>query len=61
MRVAPQCEYIDIYEELEKRGIKISYDFFDGNNFYTELYDLRNEYENCKDENNRQESLKKHN
>ena len=59
LRFAPQCEYIDIYEELEKRGIKISYDFFDGNNFYTELYDLRNEYENCKDENKKQESLKK--
>lgn len=44
-RIAPQCEYIDIYEELEKEGIKIDYNFFSEQNVYTELYRLKNLYE----------------
>ena len=37
-RTAPQCEYIDIYEELEKEGVKTDYNFFSEQNVYTELY-----------------------
>ena len=37
----PGCEYIDIYEELEKDGIKIDYNFFSEQNVYTELYRVR--------------------
>ncbi len=49
MRAAPQCEYIDIYEELEKAGVKINCDFFNEQNIYTELYRQKNLYESSKD------------
>lgn len=42
--VYPKCEYIDIYDELAKRGIKIDYNFFNEHNVYTELYSLRSKY-----------------
>lgn len=43
--VAPKCEYIDIYEELKKNGMEISYNFFQDGNVYTQLYQIRHEYE----------------
>ncbi|MCM1237388.1 MAG: hypothetical protein NC489_45565 [Ruminococcus flavefaciens] len=42
---APGCEYLDIYEELRNRGIVIDYNFFSEQNMYTNLYQLREEYE----------------
>ena len=48
-RVAPQCEYIDIYEELEKAGHKIDYNFFSEQNVYTELYRRKHLYETSAD------------
>lgn len=59
LNIAPSCEYIDIYEELEKKGIKINYDFFDGNNFYTELYNIRENYEKSSNREKREKYLKK--
>lgn len=54
----PGCEYLDIYDELRKRGIVIDYNFFSEQNMYTRLYQLREEYEKAADE-NRPELLKK--
>lgn len=48
-RTAPQCEYIDIYEELEKAGYKIDYNFFSEQNIYTELYRQKHLYETSKE------------
>ena len=42
---APGCEYLNIYEELRKRGIVIDYNFFSEQNMYTRLYRLRADYE----------------
>ena len=42
---APGCEYLNIYEELRKRGILIDYNFFSEQNMYTRLYRLRADYE----------------
>lgn len=42
---APECEYIDIYEELRNQGIVIDYNFFSEQNIYTRLYQLKKEYE----------------
>lgn len=42
---APECEFIDIYEELRKKGIVIDYNFFSEQNIYTRLYQLKQEYE----------------
>lgn len=44
-QVYPGCEYINIYEELAKKGIIIDYNFFSERNMYTDLYDLRIRYE----------------
>lgn len=43
--IYPKCEYINIYEELRKRGIVIDYNFFSEQNMYTQLYQLRLKYE----------------
>jgi hypothetical protein len=48
-RTAPQCEYIDIYEELEKEGVKTDYNFFSEQNVYTELYQQKHLYEISED------------
>ncbi len=44
-KIAPWCEYIDIYEELENAGIQIDYNFFSEQNIYTELYRQKYLYE----------------
>ena len=41
----PDCEYFDIYEELEKEGLKIDYNFFSEQNIYTEVYKTKSNYE----------------
>lgn len=48
-KAAPQCEYIDIYEELENEGLKIDYNFFSEQNIYTELYRQKHLYEMSED------------
>ena len=48
-KIAPQCEYIDIYEELEHAGLKIDFNFFSEQNVYTELYRQRHLYETAQD------------
>lgn len=58
MRTAPQCEYIDIYEELEKAGIRINGDFFNEQNVYTELYRQRYLYEMAEDISGKEEHLR---
>lgn len=42
------CEYIDIYEELNKENIKIKYEFFNEVTAYNLLYTQRVSYENEK-------------
>ena len=56
-KVAPQCEYIDIYEELEHAGVKIDFNFFSEQNVYTELYRQRHLYETAEDMAGREEHL----
>lgn len=48
-KIAPDCEYLNIYEELQKRGIVIDYNFFSEQNMYTRLYQLRADYENAEE------------
>lgn len=55
---APQCEYIDIYEELEKQGVKIDYNFFSEQNVYTELYRQKHLYEITKGQEEREVYLR---
>lgn len=55
--IAPQCEYIDIYEELENRGIVIDYHFFSEQNVYTELYRLKESYQTEKNAEKKAEYL----
>lgn len=43
--VLPDCESIDLYQELRDQGIDIPYNFYEERNFYTELYDVRTAYE----------------
>lgn len=57
--VAPQCEYLDIYEELENEGVKIDYNFFSEQNIYTELYRLKDLYEKEKETANKKAYLEK--
>ena len=57
-QVYPECEYINIYEELENRGIKIDYNFFSEHNTYSELYDLRIKYFDAENK-NKANALKK--
>lgn len=57
--VAPQCEYLDIYEELENEGVKIDYNFFSEQNIYTELYRLKDLYEKEKETVNKKDYLEK--
>ena len=49
-------ESLDIYQELRERGIDIHYNFFEERSFYSELYDVRIEYEHA-EENKKSESL----
>lgn len=56
-KIAPQCEYIDIYEELEKAGVKIDYNFFSEQNIYTELYRQKHLYETSKERSEQEEHL----
>lgn len=58
-KIAPQCEYIDIYEELENAGIKIDYNFFSEQNIYTELYRQKHLYEKAENVTEKQEHLQK--
>lgn len=44
-KYAPDCEYIDIYGELKKRGITVYHKFYEESNIYTTLYHLRKNYE----------------
>lgn len=58
-KIAPQCEYIDIYEELENAGIKIDYNFFSEQNIYTELYRQKHLYGIAENVTEKQEHLQK--
>lgn len=55
--VAPDCEYIDIYEELRNQGITILYNFYEEKSLYDELYNLRIRYEEAKDNDKKVETL----
>lgn len=52
----PQCEALDIYQELRNRGIDIHYNFYEERSFYSELYDVRIAYESA-DKNEKSEIL----
>ena len=56
-KVAPNCEYIDIYGELKEAGFVVDYNFFSEHNVYTELYRLKNNYENTTDKEERKAIL----
>lgn len=48
----PNCEYIDIYEELRNRGIEIFNNFYDENSIYSKIYEAQVQYQSVKDKNN---------
>lgn len=41
----PECEVLDIYEELSKQGVNLFYNFYEEKSYYSQLYDLRTQYE----------------
>ena len=43
-KYAPDCECLDIYEELRNRGISIYHKFFEESSIYTEIYAAKQEY-----------------
>lgn len=45
MKYCPECDYIDIYDELRKAGIKVYHKFYEESNIYTTIYQIRKEYE----------------
>lgn len=48
-RYAPNCECLDIYGELRKRGITVYQKFYEESNIYTRLFRLKDSYEKEKD------------
>lgn len=44
-KYAPDCTYIDIYQELNDRGILIYHEFFREASMYTHLFDVKKQYE----------------
>ena len=54
--VSPNSKYVDIYEELRKRGLEVYNNFFDERSIYTQLYDLKIQLKNSFD---RKDILKK--
>ncbi len=44
-RFGPDCECLDLYQELRSRGIDIPYNFYEERSFYSELYECRIAYE----------------
>lgn len=54
-RVLPNSNYVDIYEELRKKGLEVYNNFFDERSIYTQLYDLQTQIEH---NNNIQNAIK---
>jgi hypothetical protein len=50
-KYAPNCEYIDIYEELKSRGIVVYHKFYEESSVYTVIHSVRQELKNAKDTN----------
>lgn len=44
-RYAPECEVLDIYQELREQGINLYYNFYEEKSQYVYLYDMRKKYE----------------
>lgn len=44
-RLSPGCEVIDIYAELEKRGLKVYHKFYEESSIYTTIFKIRSDYE----------------
>jgi|BioPla2DNA2_1021312.scaffolds.fasta_scaffold01412_12 hypothetical protein len=58
-KYAPNCECLDIYEELKQRGIVIYHKFFEESNTYTEIFATKQEYTNNSEKKKKQEALRK--
>lgn len=46
----PQCDYIDIYEELRDRGIEVYNNFYDESSIYTQIFEVQEKYHTDQDE-----------
>lgn len=57
-KYAPDCNFIDIYDELEQRGIKIYHKFYEESSSYTIIYKLKTEYLAAQQSEKKQEKLK---
>lgn len=44
--VSPTSDYVDIYEELKRKGIEVYNNFFDERSIYTQIFDLQEKYKN---------------
>jgi hypothetical protein len=55
---APDCEYLDIYEELRLRDIHVYHKFFDESSVYTELFSMKQKYLLAIDTNAKRDALK---
>lgn len=44
-QVSPNSTYVDIYDELRKKGLEVYNNFFDEHSIYTQLYDLQRQIE----------------
>lgn len=57
-KYAPQCEVIDIYDELEKKNIDIYYNFFEESSIYTAIFNERKMYEEASNDYEKDKHLK---
>ncbi len=55
----PECEVLDIYQELKNQGIELFYNFYEEKSQYVRLYELRKEYEDALQEQEKKDILRK--
>jgi Sulfatase. len=48
--VKPNCNYVDIYEELREKGIEVYQNFYDENSIYIQIYEKKERYNYYKNE-----------
>lgn len=57
-KYAPNCEVVDIYDELRKKGITVYHKFYEESSAYTSIYRIRQDYLLSNDKNVKEQRLK---
>jgi len=55
--VLPECEVLDIYQELKNQGIELFYNFYEEKSQYVRLYELRRAYEDASERREKKNAL----